>query len=70
VLVLTFNRTLRGYIADLVAQQVEGAPDVHVEVNTFAGWGQRFFSTSVHLGDAARLAALRHLCPQHPPALG
>lgn len=43
VLVLTFNRTLRGYIADLVEQQVNNAPDVQVEVTTFASWGQQFF---------------------------
>jgi superfamily I DNA/RNA helicase len=47
VLVLTFNRTLRGYIADLVEQQISDAPDVQVEVTTFAGWGQRFFGTMV-----------------------
>ncbi len=36
ILVLTYNRTLRGYIEALVQDQVEG--DVQVEVSTFAKW--------------------------------
>lgn len=40
VLVLTFNRTLRGYIRELADQQIRGGPDVHIEISTFAGWAQ------------------------------
>jgi DNA helicase IV len=38
VLVLTFNRSLRGYIESLVDQQVPLGADVSLEVETFGGW--------------------------------
>ncbi|HYU23888.1 MAG TPA: hypothetical protein VEO74_01690, partial [Thermoanaerobaculia bacterium] len=40
VLVLTFNRTLRGYIEELTQQQIQSGPDVALEVSTFAAWAQ------------------------------
>jgi DNA helicase IV len=38
VLVLTFNRTLRGYIENLADQQVALGADVALEVETFSRW--------------------------------
>jgi DNA helicase IV len=38
VLVLTFNRSLRGYIESLVDQQIPLGADVSLEVETFGGW--------------------------------
>src|ERR1700683_5588694 len=38
VLVLTFNRSLRGYIENLVDQQIPLGADVSLEVETFGGW--------------------------------
>lgn len=38
VLVLTFNRTLRGYIEQLTEEQVEVSDKIHLTVETFAGW--------------------------------
>jgi superfamily I DNA/RNA helicase len=38
VLVLTFNRTLRGYIAELVEQQVPTGEAVDLDVSTFGAW--------------------------------
>lgn len=40
VLVLTFNRTLRGYIQELTQQQIQSGPDVSLEVATFSSWAQ------------------------------
>jgi len=37
VLVLTYNRTLRGYIEALTEEQITGT-DVHLETSTFAKW--------------------------------
>ncbi len=37
VLVLTFNRSLRGYIESLVDQQIPLGADVSLEVETFGG---------------------------------
>jgi superfamily I DNA/RNA helicase len=38
VLVLTFNKTLQGYIAELARQQVAGHTGLHLEVSTFGRW--------------------------------
>ena len=38
VLVLTFNRTLKGYITQLVTEQVTASNDIHLTVETFAAW--------------------------------
>lgn len=38
VLVLTFNRTLKGYITHLAAEQVTASNDLHLTVETFAAW--------------------------------
>jgi hypothetical protein len=40
VLVLTYNRTLEGYIAELARQQVVGRPGLHLEVSTFGKWAR------------------------------
>ena len=38
VLVLTFNRTLKGYITQLATEQVTASSDLHLTVETFAAW--------------------------------
>lgn len=38
VLVLTFNRTLAGYVKSLAEHQVEGDPNVCIEIETFSRW--------------------------------
>jgi len=38
VLVLTFNRTLRGYIHELATQQISDSDEVEMEISTFAKW--------------------------------
>jgi superfamily I DNA/RNA helicase len=47
VLVLTFNRTLRGYIDELARQHIAADPDVHVDVLTFSAWAQRLLQRVV-----------------------
>ena len=39
-LVLTFNRTLRGYIQQLASQTIKQGPDVQIEILTFGKWSQ------------------------------
>lgn len=39
ILVLTFNRTLRGYIDALANQQIEETDEIDLAVSTFAKWG-------------------------------
>ena len=38
VLVLTFNRTLRGYVEQLAADQVNASEEIHLNVETFSRW--------------------------------
>ncbi|MDD2539724.1 MAG: 3'-5' exonuclease [Desulfuromonadaceae bacterium] len=46
VLVLTYNRTLRGYIAELAKEQLEVFSDVHIEIETFGKWAYHYLRPS------------------------
>jgi len=41
VLVLTFNRTLRGYVAELAEQQIPSDAEVDLEISTFGFWSKQ-----------------------------
>lgn len=43
VLVLTYNRTLRGYISQLVGEQTKDSGNVSVEISTFGKWARAFY---------------------------
>src|SRR5438874_2402491 len=60
-LVLTFNRTLRGYVQDLVESQVETPDAVQLEVATFAAWAVNRLGRPRVVGDNERLAEIRRL---------
>ena len=60
VLVLTFNRTLRGYIQELSQQQIQSGPDVALEVSTFGAWAQGLLARVV-LDRAPMEAKIRQL---------
>jgi DNA helicase IV len=47
VLVLTFNRTLRGYIRELAEQQVVTGPDLELTVTTFGHWAMDLIGEGV-----------------------
>lgn len=51
ILVLTFNRTLRGYIRALARQQVSETDEIDLEISTFAKWA------ITRLGKPAMLSA-------------
>lgn len=51
VLVLTYNRTLRGYIRDLTLAQTNGSEPVELEVETFAKWSLNRLSNPTLLSD-------------------
>jgi superfamily I DNA/RNA helicase len=40
ILVLTYNRTLRGYISELAAKQVTSSPSLSMSVTTFGKWSR------------------------------
>lgn len=60
VLVLTFNRTLRGYIDELARQQIQAGPEVDIEISTFSAWAQGLLGR-VLLEAEPREAKLRSL---------
>jgi DNA helicase IV len=64
LLVITFNRTLRGYIADLANQQLAGKENLDLMVSTFANWAQTRLPNRKIIDDIARQAKLKELC--HP----
>jgi superfamily I DNA/RNA helicase len=64
VLVLTFNRTLRGYIEELARQQIQAGPEVHLEIATFGGWSQALMGRVV-LDHGARAAQIQRLAKSH-----
>lgn len=42
ILVLTYNRTLRGYIEELAKKQVKITPQISLEIMTFASWARKY----------------------------
>lgn len=68
VLVLTFNRTLRGYIEQLVQAQIAAGPDVRVEVTTFSAWAQGLIGRRPVLDPDARTARLAELAGAEFPS--
>lgn len=61
VLVLTYNRTLEGYIAELARQQVVGHTGLHLEVSTFGKWARGVLGAPPILGYDHTEAALKRL---------
>lgn len=62
VLVLTFNRTLSGYVAHLAREQVDASGDISMEVETFARWARGLCEGSPQVvGDNDRTRRLRDL---------
>jgi superfamily I DNA/RNA helicase len=60
VLVLTFNRTLRGYISELAREQIQVGPEVDLEISTFGAWSQGLLGKVIldHGSRSAQMAAL------------
>ena len=51
ILVLTYNRTLRGYIEELTNQQTASFQHVRLEIETFARWSRRALRSPSMLDD-------------------
>jgi superfamily I DNA/RNA helicase len=58
VLVLTYNRTLRGYIEQLVDEQVHDLAGVDLTLDTFGRWAWSLLGGPAVLGDAQREAVI------------
>lgn len=61
VLVLTYNRTLRGYIAELAAQQVGDLDGLDLDVSTFASWAVQRLKNPLIVDDDDRRSKIRDL---------
>lgn len=61
ILVLTFNRTLSGYVQTLVEQQVNGLHNTEVTVDTFGHWAMDHLGWPSVVNDRTREAKLREL---------
>ncbi|WP_051222089.1 hypothetical protein [Neptunomonas japonica] len=59
ILVLTYNRTLRCYIQELVDHQVNEGEKVHITVSTFAKWAYKLLLPLSICNDQSRTAALK-----------
>jgi len=71
VLVLTFNRTLSGYVRSLVEEQVAGLRNSSVEVETFSHWAMAHLGHPRVVDSRAREQKLRQLAaPLVPPSAG
>jgi superfamily I DNA/RNA helicase len=60
VLVLTFNRTLRGYVAELAERQFEQGQAISLEISTFSKWAQGLLGNP-RMGNAPLKIELRRL---------
>jgi superfamily I DNA/RNA helicase len=61
VLVLTYNRTLEGYIAELARQQVAGHTGLHLEVSTFGKWARSLLGAPSVMGYEDTSSEVRRL---------
>lgn len=64
-LVLTYNRTLCGYVEALAQQQAASGGGVELEVLTFAQWAMRFSSNTEVIDAESRKYSLARLSQQH-----
>lgn len=67
VLVLTYNRTLEGYIRELADEQVPSDPHLDLEVRTFGKWALELVGPVDILDPVDQRRILRRLC--HPLGL-
>jgi len=64
ILVLTFNRTLAGYVDHLASSQMNGTANVDYEVSTFAAWAMNNIGHPEVITQEAAEALLRRLTVQ------
>ncbi len=60
VLVLTFNRTLKGYVERLAQNQIADSKDITLTVETFSGWALSLGASQRNIVDQQQLIR-RHL---------
>ena len=66
VLVITFNRTLSGYISEIASAQVPDSANVELEISTFSKWALRIAGSPSIIDYEARAVYLRGRCGKLP----
>jgi DNA helicase IV len=66
VLVLTYNKTLKGYIEELTNQQVEASNKVEIEIQTFAKWAFDTLGKPTLVDAQTKSSILSELCAGIP----
>lgn len=61
ILVLTYNRTLSGYISELASKQVEKSKDIQLDVMTFGKWAIKTLGKQAIIDDSKRSHLLKKL---------
>ena len=61
ILVLTFNRTLRGYIKQLATEQVVAGGHLQLTIDTFARWAQSIVGTQNIMDEVQRISLIENL---------
>ncbi|MBX3655577.1 MAG: AAA family ATPase [Ramlibacter sp.] len=61
VLILTFNRTLRGYVSELATKQIENGDGISLEITTFARWAMDLLHVHSVLNEDAAHDAIKKL---------
>ncbi len=69
VLVLTYNRSLAGYVRTLAAEQVELGADLDLSVSTFGKWAEAHLNLNGLLCDTRSSKPLRHFVSHLPTTL-
>lgn len=67
ILVLTFNRTLKGYVRALVDDQVKGLANTLVSVDTFGHWAMQHLGFPKVVQDSVREKKIRELAKPLSP---
>lgn len=60
ILVLTFNRTLKGYVSELANRQIESGDEIILQIDTFSNWARVLLGNPIMIESNAAKAFLSH----------
>ena len=66
VLVITFNKTLSGYISELAKGQIRSYPQLRMEISTFGRWSKGYMRDYDVLNENERAAKIKQLAGDIP----
>ena len=66
ILVLTFNRTLKGYVSELANRQIESGAEIVLQIDTFSKWAKDLLGSPVMIEADEATAFLRRAAAALP----